>query len=107
MAVRNRRIESNFLTLQEETQTHITWLLTESHVQLFLFLPRLWIRATASSTGVHEPLYGAGPWLLLHSSCAHGNDVKRVRILSTCRSDHILKLADYHILGMWLVRSKT
>jgi hypothetical protein len=107
MATRNGRFESNFLTLQEETSTHVTWLLIELHVRLFPFLPGLWIRATPSSIEVHEPRNEAGPWLLLHSPCAHGNKVKRVKIKSTRRSDQVLKLTDYHILGMWLVRSKT
>jgi hypothetical protein len=48
-----------------------------------------------SSTKVHEPRKEARPWLLLHSPCAHGNEVKRVRVKSTRRSNQVLKLTDY------------
>jgi hypothetical protein len=52
-----------------------------------------------SSIEIHKPQNDDGPWLLLHSPCVRGNEVKRVRIKSTRRSDQILKLTDYYILA--------
>jgi hypothetical protein len=85
------------------------WLLT-SHMcnfsPLFLFHG---IGPPSLSTEVHKLWYDARPWLLLHSPCAHGNGVKTVGGMSTHRfnQNQVLKLTDYHIFGMWLVRSKT
>jgi hypothetical protein len=39
-------IRIEFLNLTREAKTHDMWLLIESHVQLFPFIPVSWIRAT-------------------------------------------------------------
>jgi hypothetical protein len=107
MATRNGQFESNFLTLQGKPK-HRSRGYSQSHKCNFCpVFPGCGSGPPPSSTEVHEQWNNAGPWLQLHPQCVHGNKLKRLRILSTHRSDQVLKLTCYHILGMWLVRSKT
>jgi hypothetical protein len=107
MAMRNGWFESNFLTLQGKPK-HTSCGYSKSHMCNFSPLfPFYGSGPPSSSTEVHEPRYGAGPWLLLHSPCAHRNNVKTLGGMSMHQFNHVLKITDYHILGMWLVRSKT
>jgi hypothetical protein len=95
MAVRNVWFELNFLTLQGKPK-HTSCGYSQSHTcnfsPLFTFHGS---RPPCSSTEFHEPRYSVGPWLLLHSPCAHGNDIKMVGGMSTHRFNQVLK--DYRL----------
>jgi len=65
------------------------WLLPESHVQHFPFLSGLWIRDTVLDYRVRR---------LCTRMCAHEKRrSKKVKVKSTCRSNQVLMLTDYHI----------
>ena len=93
--VRSGRFESNLLTWPGRPNTHV-W--EPSHPHDFSpFLSGLWIRVTVLDYRVRR---------LCTRMCAHEKRrSKKVKVKSTCRSNQVLKLTDYHILGMCLVRS--
>ena len=93
--VRSGRFESNLLTWPGRPNTHV-W--EPSHPHDFSpFFPGCG-SGSPSSTTEHDDSAPACARMRKRRS-------KKVKIKSTSRSNQVLKLTDYHILGMCLVRS--
>jgi hypothetical protein len=74
------------------------WLLPESHVQLFPFILVSSNRATALKYRAALCTHHVATWERIQDGGV---------VCSTPRFNKVLKLTNYHILGIWLVHSKT
>ena len=95
--VRGGRFESNLLTLQGRPK-HTSRGYSQSHTcNISPFFPGCGSGSPSSTTEYDDSAPACARMRKRRS--------KKVKVKSTCRSNQVLKLTDYHILGMCLVRS--
>lgn len=95
-----RPIRIEFLTLKAKL-THTPGAPMGHPKQPFPFLPGSWIRATPSSTWPHGLRMAPGHASMCTCQGTNSRGWKKVHLPVQSGTE----LTDYHILGMWLVRS--
>ena len=94
--MRGGRFESNLLTLQGRPK-HTSRGYSQSHTcNISPFFPGCGSGSPSSTTEYDDSVPACAR---MRKRCS-----KMVKVKSTCRSNQVLKLTDYHILGMCLVR---